>query len=335
MNYKLFIGIDQSKKTFDVCMLDPEKPEQLHQEQFENNTKGLTKMMMTIQTKYKIEQQEILFCAEHTGLYCLPLSVFLSQKQAHLWLENPLHIKLSSGLKRGKSDSADAKTIAHYCYTHRHEVKLYRLPSKTIFALKQLLSCRTRLIKQQTAWKITSKELAAFKVDGTGLIIKESKSLIKIFDRKIEAIEAKMLQLIKEDEQLQNQFELVKSVRGVGNQTALAVIVYTQGFTLFNDWRKFACYCGVAPFEYTSGTSVRGKTRVSHLGNKKLKALFTMCALNTIKTENEYKTYYNRRIQQGKNPMSTINIIRNKIISRIFAAVNRGTPYQQNYQQAA
>jgi transposase len=332
MDYKLFVGIDQSKHTFDVCVFNDGK---LHHEQFENNLKGFKKMMKWITSLYKVEVHEILFCSEHTGLYSLPLSIYLAEQQAHLRMENPLQIKLSSGMKRGKSDPADAKTIAHYCYTHRDKVKLYQLPGKTIFALKQLITFRTRLVKQQTALKITSGELEEFDADVTGSIIKESKSLIKIYDKKIKAVDEQMLKLIEEDAELKKQFELVKSVHGVGKQTAVFFIACTHGFTLFNDWRKFACYCGIAPFEYTSGISIRGKTRVSHLANKKLKSLLTMCALNTIKKENEFKIYYDRRAQEGKSNMSTINILRNKIVSRIFAAVKRGTPYEPNYQRAA
>jgi transposase len=335
MDYKLFVGIDQSKLTFDAAVLHPDKPDEVHHEKFDNNPKGLKKMIRWIQSLHKVALHDILFCAEHTGLYCLPLSIFLSEQHAHLWLENALHIKLSSGLKRGKSDPADAKDIAHYCYTHRAQVKLYQLPGKTILALKLLLTCRTRLVKQQSAWKINCKELTEFDADAIGLITKESKSLIKTFDKKIETIDAQMLKLIEEDEQLQKQFELIKSVHGVGKQTALFVLVFTNGFTLFDDWRKFACYCGIAPFEYSSGTSIRGKTRVSHLANKKLKSLLTMCALNTIKKENEFKIYYDRRRAEGKSHMSTLNIIRNKIVSRIFAAIRRGTPYQSSLQQAA
>ena len=182
MNYELFVGMDQSKHTLDVCLFKDGKS---HHEQFENNLKGFKKMMKWITSLYKVELHEILFCSENTGLYSLPLSIFLTEQQAHLWLENPLQIKLSSGMKRGKSDAADAKDIALYCYTHRDEVKLYRLPGKTILALRQLLTFRTRLIKQQTALKTTSGELQEFNADASGVIIKESKLLIKIYEKKI------------------------------------------------------------------------------------------------------------------------------------------------------
>lgn len=335
MDYELFAGIDQSKLTFDVAVLHKDEPEKIHHEKFANTTKGLNMMLRWIKTLYDVPLSSILFCAEHTGLYSLPLSMYLHSKQGNLWLESALQVKLSSGLKRGKNDKADSEMIARYCYVHQRQARLYELPGKTILALKHLLSFRERLIKQQTIMKMTCTEISSFNADQTGLIAKESKSLIKVLQKKIEKTDEKMRELVEQDVELQKKFELVKSVHGVGKQTALFILVYTNGFTMFDDWRKFACYCGLAPFEHSSGTSIRGKTRVSHLANKKLKSLLTMCALNTIRKENEFKIYYDRRIGEGKSAMSTINILRNKIVSRIFAAVKRGTPYQPVLTNAA
>ncbi|MCK5705403.1 MAG: IS110 family transposase, partial [Cyclobacteriaceae bacterium] len=91
-------------------------------------------------------------------------------------------------------------------------------------------------------------------------------------------------------------------------------------------------YCGIAPFPNTSGTSIRGKTKVSNLANKKIKSLFDLCAKSAIQHNPEMKAYYNRRLEEGKNKMSTINIVRNKLLSRIFAVVNRQTPYVDGYE---
>ena len=99
--------------------------------------------------------------------------------------------------------------------------------------------------------------------------------------------------------------------------------------------KKFACYAGIAPFEYASGTSVKGRTRVHPCANKQLKSLLNMAAMNAIKINGEYKQYYKRRQQEGKNNMSTLNIIRNKILARIFAVVKRQTPYVDLYKFAA
>ena len=328
MNYKLFVGIDQSKLTFDAVVLVKSKDDANAHRQFKNDAKGFNSLIKWIKTFGDFSLEEILFCSENTGIYSLRLSIFLCEIKANLWLENALQIKRSVGFQRGKSDKADAIMIAQYCCLHCHKAKIYSMPPQPIRALKQLLNYRERLIKMQTQLKGTTKEIKEFKVDCTGIICKQSDSLIKTFAKQIEIVNLEMMQIIKEHEDLSKQFDLAKSVHGIGNQTALSILVTTNGFTSFDDWRKYACYCGIAPFEYSSGTSVRGKTRISHFGNKKIKSLLTMCALNTIKKENEFKIYYDRRIKQGKSAMSTINILRNKLISRVFATVKRGTPYQ-------
>ena len=104
-------------------------------------------------------------------------------------------------------------------------------------------------------------------------------------------------------------------------------MVYTCCFTSFTDARKLACYAGVAPFEYSSGKSIRGRSKVSHLANKKLKALLSLATLNAKRKDKELQLYYQRKISEGKNGMLVMNALRNKLIHRIFATVKRGTPY--------
>jgi len=89
------------------------------------------------------------------------------------------------------------------------------------------------------------------------------------------------------------------------------------------------------PFEHQSGTSIKGRTRVSSLSNKQLKKLIHMVAICACAYNPEMKSYYNRRVSEGKNKMSTLNVIRNKIISRMFAVVNRGSGYVDLMKYAA
>ncbi|UJH92699.1 IS110 family transposase [Antarcticibacterium sp. 1MA-6-2] len=100
-----------------------------------------------------------------------------------------------------------------------------------------------------------------------------------------------------------------------------------MGFTSFKTWRKFASYIGIAPFPNISGTSIRGKTKISRLANREGKALLHLCAASAIQCNPEMKAYYQRRLDKGKNKMSTLNIIRNKLLARAFAVAERGTPY--------
>ena len=337
MDYKVIVGIDQSKQTIDAALLLAGKPEQFMIEQFQNNVKGFTTMTQWIEKQSLCSLSEVLICSEQTGLYSYPLSVFCQEHRLALWMENALQIKQSLGIQRGKNDRTDAKRIAQYAFTHRHEVYLHTMPAKALLALKQLLAYRERLVESRKSFQIPAGELKEFKADLSGLIIKESDSLLKMIDRKIEKVNEAMMELVKADPVLSKQYELTTTVPGIGNITALYFLVYTGAFTRFRTWRQFACYCGIAPFDHQSGTSIKGRTRVSHLANKKLKSILTMCAVGTLRTDNEMKQYYERRKAEGKNSMSVINVLRNKLVSRVFAVLRRGTAYipAAQYYQAA
>lgn len=140
---------------------------------------------------------------------------------------------------------------------------------------------------------------------------------------------------IEKSVELEQNFDLITSIKGIGMQIAIISIIFTENFTKFDNSQKFASYCGVAPFPYQSGTSVKGKTKVSHLANKQLKAMFNLCAVSAIQHNTEMKQYYQKRVEQGKNKMSTVNIIRNKLIARMLAVVKRQTPYVDNLKYAA
>ena len=99
---------------------------------------------------------------------------------------------------------------------------------------------------------------------------------------KIRNCEKLIESLIKQDISLSINYKLMNSVKGIGLVNAVLILVATANFTLFDDARKFGCYCGVVPFEYSSGTSVRGRTRVSHMANKKIKTALTQAAQNSV-----------------------------------------------------
>jgi transposase len=159
--------------------------------------------------------------------------------------------------------------------------------------------------------------------------------MITELSKQIDILEQEMESIIGSNAELASMFDLLLSVRCIGKQAALFLIVCTGGFTKFKNARQFAAYCGVAPFPNQSGTSLKGRSQVSHLANKKMKSLLDMCAKSSIRHNMEIKEYYQRRVALGKNKMSTINIIRNKLLSRVFAVIHRGTPYVDLYKYAS
>lgn len=159
--------------------------------------------------------------------------------------------------------------------------------------------------------------------------------LIRSFEKEIEKLETEMDAFIQNDSSIRQNQALLQSIKGVGKVLSIAMIIKTKNFTRFSNARKFACFCGTAPFEHTSGTSIKGKTKVSHLADKRMKTLLDLSAKSTIQYDKELREYYLRRTENGKSKMSTINIVRNKILYRMFAVIKRQTPFVENYLQVA
>ena len=159
------------------------------------------------------------------------------------------------------------------------------------------------------------------------LLTKTIKSSLAAIDKDLKNIEAKIIDIVNEDENLKLLYKLVTSVVGIGFVTAINLLVHTNGFTILKDARKLACYCGVAPFEYSSGSSVRGKTKVHYMANKKLKCNLHMASLTAVKLDADLKAYYERKVAEGKNKMSVLNAVKNKLLARVVAVVNKQQEY--------
>jgi len=326
MDYELFVGIDISKLTIDVVAFTKTSfPEPVHRI-FGNCYDGFGEMLEWL-SMFGAAFERALFCCEHTGVYICPLTGFMDANGLSLWVENGLQIKRSIGLRRGKSDRADAVAIAQYAFSNQHRARPYHFPSPTTSKLRHLLSYREQLVRHQTSLKCTSSELRGFDRENAAYCIADTEEILALYAERIKRVDSQLAAVIEGDRELNAQSNLVQSVHGIGKQTAFFILVHTEAFSAFSDYRKFASYCGIAPFPYSSGTSIRGRDRVSSLANKKLKALLTMCALNTIKKDNEFKRYYDRKKAEGKHSMCILNVIKNKLLSRAFATVRRGTPY--------
>lgn len=331
MKFKEFIGIDISKLKFDVRIHSNQK-----ESVFENNNTGFKNMMKWVMKNVCCKKEEMLFALEHTGIYSLPISVFLSENQCHFVLLPGLEIKRSLGIQRGKDDRIDSKRIAEYVYQKRDKINPSQLPFKNILKIRRLLSIRDRLVKHRAGFLKDQGENKMFLDQSENkLLFKVVEKSISEIDQHISQIETELDDIIKNDELINKQFHLITSIKGVGKQTALFIIAFTNCFTRFDSWRKFASYAGTAPFPYSSGTSISGRNRVNHLANKKMKTLLNMCARSAIATNPEMKIYFQHRKALGENGMSTMNIIRNKLLARIFAVVKRGTPYVDTFRFAA
>ena len=323
MKSKELIGIDVSKNVLDAFILGLS-----YHFTVENNPVGYAKLLETCCLKLACKKDQLFFCFEHTGRYSWLLSIFLSESSIVYAKVPAMDIKQSRGMTRGKSDKKDARMIAQYAYRKRDELIPTELHAPEVGQLRQLLSLRNKLLRHRTAYKNSIKDLQDCFMEGETEFIKVTQErLIKNINVEIDNVEDQIDTIINSMPEWKRNFKLMQTVKGIGPVVSRYIIIYTENFTRFTDPKKFACYAGIAPFEYSSGTSIKGRTRLHPCANKQLKSLLNIAAMGAVRLKGEYKTYFDRRTVEGKNKMSTLNIIRNKLLFRIFAVVKRQTPY--------
>ena len=324
--YPYIVGIDVSKESLDACMIESSSQKRYFLTTG-NTSQGFIKLKRWMKQLGNDDHSLTLFCLEHTGIYTRNIVKYLLSRGGKVWMEGSLQIKRSMGLIRGKSDKIDSERIAHYGRVHQKEAKLVRMTHPTLDRLGYLMRTRMRLLKSLRAHEHAIKEMSHFDKKAGSEMERMSRSAIRGIKKSIEKIEDKMLELVSIDREVRSLYELITSVKSVGKVLAIDLIVYTQGFSRMLDGKKLACYCGVAPFEYTSGTSLYKSPGTSQYANKILKQHVHMAALNAVRYHEELRDYYKRKLEEGKGKMSAINAVRNKLLHRIVAVVKRGTPY--------
>lgn len=330
MDFTHFIGIDVSKETLDFSVL--KTGDLLFHLQVENSLKGIKRFMNHLK-KVHDKSDKFLFCVEHTGVYNYHLLEYITANQLNIWVESASKIKASGGLQRGKNDKVDSFRIAQYAYKNKESAKLWQAPREVIIQLKRLLAMRQRCVNLKKQASVPVNENSAFSSKTLSkLEAKLFRQTLIALDKDFKEIEKSIKQIIDSDPELKRLFSLMVSISGIGPVIAAHVLVLTNEFKDFDNAKKFACFAGVVPFDHSSGKSIRGKARISHLAHKGMKHLLHMAAISVIRLGGELSDYFIRKVTSGKNKMLTLNAIRNKLVHRIFAVVRNGTPYQQNYK---
>lgn len=330
MQFKFFVGIDVSKDTLDFSVVTG--GQEVSNFRIENSSQTIKAALKNIKKLKGFAVDKTLFCLEQTGLYNNHVTTILHSVNANIWVEKAIQIKRSSGLQRGKSDKVDAQRIAFFAFRNQDRVRLWQAPRTVIQQLKRLTGVRERLLIMVSQLKKPVEESRKFDSKAVYSIVKNScTSSVKAIKADIKEVEKRISEVIKTDQSLKHLFELITSVDGIGNVIACDMILTTNEFKNITDPKKYACYSGVVPFEHTSGSSVRGRTRVSHFANKNSKRLLHLAAMSIIRYKGELKTYWLRKLEEGKHKMVVLNAIRNKLIQRVFAVVKRGTKFEKNY----
>jgi transposase len=326
MKVQHIIGADLSKRTIDLFFKS--------HLMIENNKTGFNQMMKWFKDQ-NINTSEVMIVMEHTGLYSFYFEGFLHQHHIVFSKVSALQIKRSMGIARGKSDKVDAKRIARYGFEKKDILIIEPETSKDLQRLSLLHATRERLVRHKTAMLNAIREYENIGITSKDPIMLCQTRMVHQFEKEIEKIEEQINTLIEANPSIKQNQNLLQSIKGVGKVLSLETIIKTRNFTRFINARKFACFSGTAPFEHSSGTSIRGKTKVNQQADKRMKTLLDLSAKSAIQYDKELREYYLRRLEKGKSKMSTINIVRNKILYRMFAVVKRQTPFVENYRQAA
>jgi transposase len=328
MQFKFFVGIDVSKNALDFSVLTEGK--EVGNFRIENSARAIKAAIKNLKKLDGFILSEVLFCLEYTGIYNNYVTSTLHLMKANIWVEKAIQIKRSSGLLRGKSDKVDAQRIAFFAFRNHDKVRLWTPPRVVMQQLKRLTRIRERLLIMTSQLKKPIKESEKFDPKEVFMFVKNScQSTIKSVKADIKKVENQIWDIIKSDASLKHLFELITSVNGIGKVVACDIILNTNEFKNITDPKKYACYSGVVPFEHSSGSSIRGRTRVSHFANKNSKRLLHMAAMSIVRYQGELKTYWLRKIEEGKHKMVVLNAIRNKLIQRVFAVVKRGSKYER------
>ena len=327
---EFFIGIDVSKLTLDVSVHGSRNHVKVS-----NNSEGLKQLTSWLKS-LGIALNDCWFVMEYTGGYEFRLVQFCQSKGVTFTRVPGLQIKKSLGMQRGKNDKIDSKRIAEYGYEKREKLKEHKVCNIVITRLKQLLTQRRAFVTDRKGHEHRLNELLAMEdLKATEPVIKHYKQMVEFVIRMIEKVEAEIRKIIKANEAINRNFQLITSIPGIGEVNGWMTIAYTENFECFPDGRAYGAYIGVVPYEHSSGTSIRGKSRISHMANKPLKGDLTMAAKASVQHDPEMRKYYERRIEAGKQHMSIMNEVKFKLVLRMFAVVNKGDFYVKNQKLVA
>jgi transposase len=312
---KHYCGIDVSKDTIDI------KSIQIGHKVYENNLKGFRKLLNE-------SLQNTHFVMEATGVYHEKLAHYLYYKGRLVSVVNPLVIKRFSQmlLRSTKTDKADADMI--FKYASINHPGLWEPPAAYIEACKEINGVLILMLKQRTALKNKYHSLQS-KGSKEANAIKCIKQSMGNLNRQIERLEQRMEQYIEENEP--ELFDQLKSIPGIGTKTAVFLIVITNGFRQFESSKQVSSYLGMSPTIRTSGSSIKGQSRITKAGNSHIRNLLFLSSFTACKYNPACKKMFDRITEKGKSKKLALIAVANKLIKQAFALAKSGEYYNPEY----
>jgi transposase len=335
---KFYLGMDVSKSWIDItvmCVLNHEK-QPLVTERFDNDAAGMKVLHKWLKKQQVSFDENSLLVIENTGVYHRLIWEYCSKQGLPLHIGNATHIKWSFGIARGKNDKIDSQRLCLYAFKNAEELKATPVLDPIFIKLKDMMTARTKLLAKLNSIKVYLAELKLSNTKETQAIIEQAhEAALRGIKESLKIVEKQIREIIQQNEAIKTNYDLLVSVPGIGHLTAVYLICCTNNFISKITGKQLASYAGLAPFENSSGSSIKGRKKVHKMSNKDLKKLLHMGAVSGITHNPEYRDYYERKVKEGKHKKSVINAVKSKIVLRAVAVINKQEKYVDNYKKAA
>ena len=329
---KQVVGIDVAQKELVVSlgrMYDDWSPEIYSCKSFVNNSKGFTALVLWVKQKTG-ESAEVRFVMEATGVYHESLAYFLDEKGYTLTVVLPN--KISNYFRTLETKTITDKTASEAIALFGLERKLtgWKRPKKIFKTLRQLTRERDQLVQMRTMAKnhLHAEQAEAEPNEGSVARIKKQ---IAFFNKQEQEIKSAIVELTKKDEEVKQAITLTCSISGVGLLTSATVLAETNGFELIRNKRQLTSYAGLDVREKQSGTSIKGKPRISKKGNKYLRKAMHLPALAAIRHDERFKAVYARLVAKHGIKMKAAVAVQRKLLEMIYTIYKTKQPYQKDY----
>ncbi|NJM66094.1 MAG: IS110 family transposase [Acaryochloris sp. RU_4_1] len=314
------LGIDVGKSTIHVCLLfanGKSKPKAL-----ENSPQGYQDLLQWLSHN---GVSAVHACLEATGSYGNGIARFLYEQGQIVSMVNPSRIKgfAISEMTRTKTDSVDARVIARFCQALKPAP--WHPPAPEIEQLQALMR-RLEALNQMLQQENNRQEVAP-----TQAVQSSIEEHIQFLETAITKTKELIQEHMNQHPGLKSQRDLLTSIPGIGEQTAASILAEIGSIAGFESARQLAAYSGLTPKERISGTSVRGKTRLSRVGNSRLRKALFMPALTATRCNPFVRDLWERLISRGKAKMVVVGAAMRKLLHLVFGVLKSGKPFDPHY----
>jgi transposase len=313
------LGIDISKQTFDAAIpKGGKRSAKFKTIKLKNDETGFAALVAWLEEN---NVKQVHACLEATNIYSQALASFLYERGERVSIVNPAQVKgyAQSQLKRTKNDQADAGTLAQFC--RDLNPRLWK-PSASEVQKLQRISRR-----RQALQKMLTQEKNRLQLCCDPELETDIQDHIEFLKEKIEQLKKLMTEQLQTHKHLESQSQLLCTIKGIGASSAAIILAEIGSIQEFSSARQLAAFAGLTPREFSSGTSVRGKTRLCKIGNSHLRTAFYFPALSAIRHCPPIRAFYDRLLERDKTKMQAIGAVMHKLIRVVFGVLRHQTPF--------